>query len=111
MKTLSKLSVVLRGVVVPVTVFAVSLLAVVALDRHLRLRDGEIRTGGLPEIVWFGAHALCALIPLALVIAVVRRLESVWAKISLIAATLVIGWLLYIYILLHYVTGSGIDSL
>jgi hypothetical protein len=108
---MSKRSILLRGVVIPVVVFVLSLLAVVAVDRHLRLRNEEIRTGGLPEMVWFAAHVACALVPLALLIAVVRRLESVWARISIVAVTLVVGWLLYIYILLRCITGRGIDSL
>ena len=108
---MTKRTILVRGVIVPLGVFVLSLLVVVAIDRYLRLSNGDIRTGGLPETVWFAAHVACVLVPFGLLLPVVRRVESKWAKLSLIGSDLLIGWLVYIVIVFSYITGSGIDSL
>jgi hypothetical protein len=103
--------IILCGTIVPVAVFCLSLLLVITIDRSLRLIDGNIRTGGMPETVWFASHGLCALLPAVLMVCALRNLKSLWGRITLAIITIVSSLILYIFIVLHYITSSGIDSL
>ena len=106
-----KYTIPLRSTLIPITLFYFELWLVASIDKHLRLADGNIHTNGLPEVIWFASHGLCALLPIALMINATRHIKPLWGKLLIITATVIIGWLLYIFTVLHYITSNGIDTL
>lgn len=99
------------GVVLAWVIFVVGLFALIALDRWLRLADGDIQTGGMPEFVWFGSHLAVSIISLYTLAKVTWREGGRLFRSVFIGVNALVGFCFYLYLMLWYVTGSGIDSL
>jgi hypothetical protein len=85
--------------------------ALIACDYRLRMRDGEISDGGIPEMLWFAVQWILAGGATWLVWRGTRERKRRWVSVAELAAHAVVGFLFYLWIGLWYVTGTGIDSL
>jgi hypothetical protein len=85
--------------------------ALIACDYRLRMRDGEISGGGVPEMLWFAVQWVLAAGAAWLVWCGARQWKRRWVSIGELSAHAGAGFLVYLWIGLWYVTGTGIDSL
>jgi hypothetical protein len=83
----------------------------IGIDRHLRMRDGDVHTGGIPEPLWFFIPIVLAFISAVMAWQGTRSLQGLWKRTVILTFQLLIGFLLYAFIGLWYVVGTGIDSL
>jgi hypothetical protein len=83
----------------------------VGVDRFLRMRDGDVTTGGIPEPLWFAIPILLAVAAAFLAWQGTRPLHAVWKRLAVLSVQLVVGFVIYAAGCLWYVVGSGIDSL
>jgi hypothetical protein len=83
----------------------------VGIDRFLRMRNGDVTTGGIPEPLWFAIPIVLALVSVFLAWQGTRPLHAVWKRLAVISVELVVGFVIYAGACLWYVVGSGIDSL
>jgi hypothetical protein len=83
----------------------------VGVDRFLRMRDGDVTTGGIPEPLWFAIPILLAVAAAFLAWQGTRPLHAVWKRLAVVSVQLVVGFVIYAAGCLWYVVGSGIDSL
>ena len=85
--------------------------ALIACDYGLRMRDGQITSGGIPETLWFALQWVLAAGALCLIWRGTRSRTRPWLGFAELAAHAALGFLLYLWIGLYYVLGTGIDSL
>lgn len=85
--------------------------ALIACDYGLRMRDGQIKDGGLPEMLWFAVQWILAAVAAWLVWRGTRNWKRRWVGFAELAVHIAAGFLLYVWIGLSYVLGTGIDSL
>ncbi|MCB1228560.1 MAG: hypothetical protein KDK99_22340 [Verrucomicrobiales bacterium] len=83
----------------------------IGTDRFLRMRDGDVTAGGIPESLWFAIPIVLALVGAFLAWQGTGRLHATWKRIAVFLAQLVVGFVIYAMVVLWYVVGSGIDSL
>ena len=81
------------------------------IDHLLRIHDGNIRTGGIPELLWFAIQIILASIALWLAYKGTESLITMWKRLLVLGLQAGIGFMLYAFIGLYYVGGTGIDSL
>jgi len=82
-----------------------------AIDYTLRIRDGNVQTGGIPEPLWFILQLSFSAVSLRLAYAGTLPMGVLWKRILAVAAQAATGLFLYGFIGLYYVVSSGIDSL
>lgn len=83
----------------------------IAADRALRMQDGYVRTGGIPELLWFFLQIVLAIAALSLAYVATKPLRRPWLRLLALSIQAALGFLLYAAISLYYVVGTGIDSL
>ena len=81
------------------------------IDYILRMRDANIRTGGFPEPLLFLLQAMLVLVSIFLLYQGVRSRPSLWQRVAIVSCQVAIGFVVYCFLALWYVTGTGIDSL
>jgi hypothetical protein len=82
-----------------------------AVDRFLRMRDGDVTTGGIPEPLWFAIPLVLAVVSTLLAWQATRPVHAVWQRLAVVSLQLVVGFVIYATACLWYVVGTGIDSL
>jgi hypothetical protein len=93
------------------TIFFGGFGAEMAIDHMLRILDGNVRTGGIPEPLWFFIQIALAAVALWLAFTATQTLGPLWRRLLAVGAQAAVGFFLYIFIGLYYVVGTGIDSL
>ncbi len=83
----------------------------VGIDRFLRMRDGDVTTGGIPETMWLAIPVLLAVAAAVLAWQGTRPMHAVWKRLAVVTVQLVVGFVIYGGGCLWYVVGGGIDSL
>jgi hypothetical protein len=83
----------------------------VGVDRFLRMRDGDVTTGGIPETLWFAIPIVLAVAAASFAWQGTRPLQAIWKRLAVVSVQLVVGFVIYAFACLWYVVGSGIDSL
>lgn len=96
---------------IPWFVFLGGLGIELGIDYLIRMRDGDIRTGGLPETLFFALQLMLATVALLMAWQATRSLEAAWKRLTVVSLQAGIGFVLYAIIGLMYVVGNGIDSL
>lgn len=91
--------------------FFVGLGIELSADYSLRMRDGNIRTGGLSPNIYYGVQTILFLSALFLGVIGVSNFKKRIIQFFVVSIQIAIGFILYIYILFSYVLGTGIDSL
>jgi len=81
------------------------------IDHILRIQDGNIRTGGIPELPWFFIQIALATAALWFAFTATKLIGALWKRILVVGAQAAVGFFLYVFIGLYYVVGTGIDSL
>lgn len=81
------------------------------VDHLLRIQDGTIRTGGIPELLWFLIQMALCTIALWLAFVATKPLITLWKRLLLVGLQTCIGFVIYAFIALYYIVGTGIDSL
>lgn len=92
-------------------VFFAGLAALVFCDYYLRMRDGEIWNGGIPDMLNIGAVLLLGCMSVCLLWHVVRKRENRILGILEIAGHIIAGYVLMYVTMFCYILGTGIDSL
>jgi len=92
-------------------IFIGGLIAQFGLDHHLRMRDGSVYFGGLPDPVWVWFPCVLGIFSLYLAWRGTRPLGSAWKRMAVVALQFVLGFLVYAFGALFYITGTGVDSL
>ena len=82
-----------------------------AIDRWLRIQDENIRTGGIPEPLWFLIQIMLAILALWLAFMATKQIATLWKRLLVLALQAGVGFILYAYMGLNYIVGAGIDSL
>ena len=82
-----------------------------AIDHVLRVQDGNVRTGGIPELLWFLIQIALAFSALWLAFTGTKPLIVLWKRLLVLGIQAGIAFFLYAFIGLYYVVGTGIDSL
>jgi len=82
-----------------------------AADHMLRIQDGDVQTGGIPEPLWFVIQLALSMVALWLAFTATQTVATPWKRALLLSAQAAAGFLLYAFIGLYYVVGTGIDSL
>jgi nicotinamide riboside transporter PnuC len=83
----------------------------VGVDRFLRVRDGDVTTGGIPEPLWFAIPMVLAAAATVLAWQGTRPLHAIWKRLAVLSIQLLAGFAIYAAGCLWYRVGSGIDSL
>jgi hypothetical protein len=83
----------------------------IGVDRFLRMRDGDVTTGGIPELLWFAIPIVLGVVAAFLAWNGTRQLHAVWKRLAVFSVQLLVGFVIYAAICFWYVVGSGIDSL
>ena len=82
-----------------------------ALDHLLRIQDGNIRTGGIPEPLWFLIQIALGVFAIWLLFVATKPLITLWKRLLVVGLQASIGYIITVFIALYYVVGTGIDSL
>lgn len=82
-----------------------------ASDYLWRMRDGDITTGGFPEVVGFLIQVVLALVSILFLYKGVQSRPKLWYRIAIVSCQVLIALAIYAVLGLWYVTGTGIDSL
>jgi len=81
------------------------------IDYFLRMVDGNVRTGGLQPGVYYGAQLVLALIAITISIKGSKSIVNIRNRVALLSIQYCLGFILYLFVLLWYVLGFGVDSL
>lgn len=92
-------------------VFLIGLAAELRADFILRLRDGDVTTGGIPDILGLAIHVGLGTVAVLLAWRGTRCLPAVWQRLAVVSLQVMVGLAVYAVTLLWYVVGTGIDSL
>jgi len=92
-------------------IFFFGLAIELTIDYFLRLVDGNVRTGGLQPGVYYGVQLLLAFISIMISVKSSGRIENVRNRGILLVMNFCLGFILYLFFLLWYVLGLGVDSL
>lgn len=93
--------------------FLLGLAVLASFDYYVRRRDGWLGEYGTPtpDVVWFGVPAVLAVVGIALLWRATSRLRRGWVRLAVVAAQIVLGFVIYSAACLWYVIGTGVDSL
>ena len=87
-------------------------LAVMLLvDHYVRIESGVAPRGGLPEVVYYGVPILLCIASSCLLWRATKKYRRTLVRILEVVGHLAFGSVAYLFALLWYVTGTGIDSL
>jgi hypothetical protein len=81
----------------------------IGIDYALRIRDGDVRTGGIPETLWFLIQIVLAAVALWLAFRATETLGSWWKRLLIVGLQAAIAFIPYAFIGINYVCGAGID--
>ena len=81
------------------------------IDHLLRIQDQNISTGGIPELIWFLIQIMLAILALWLAFVATKPLVALWKRLLVLGLQASIGFIIYVFIGLNYIVGTGIDSL
>lgn len=93
------------------SIFFVGFGVEIGVDHVLRIQDGNIRTGSIPEPLWFLIQIALAAGALWLAFTATETLRIWWKRLLVVGVQAAVGFALYAFISLYYVVGTGIDSL
>lgn len=79
------------------------------VDHTMRIQDGNMRTGGIYEPLWFLIQILLGLVALWLIATATKPLQHWWKSLLIVGVQGAIGFGLYIIIGINYVCRTGID--
>lgn len=96
---------------VPWLVFFGGLAVEILVDYIWRIQDSDIRTGGFSETIWFLIQIFLAIIALIYAYKVTEPSNKMPLRLLTVFLQFAIGFILYLFILLFYVVGTGIDSM
>lgn len=82
-----------------------------AIDHLLRRQDGIMNAGGIPEALWFLIHIALAIISMWLLFKGTISLKSIWMRLFAVFAQVAVAFVMYMFVLIYYAGGTGIDSL
>jgi hypothetical protein len=95
----------------PWLVFFGGLSIEILIDYIWRMQDSNIRTGGIPEHVWFYIQICFAVVSAIYAYIITNKAFNPLVRIGIVSLQLAVGFLLYLFIVLFYVLGTGIDSM
>jgi hypothetical protein len=81
------------------------------IDLLMRYRDGDVTTGGLPELAWYGVPILLGVVATILAWQGTRPLRRLWGRIAVVVGEFIVGLGIYILGCIWYVITNGIDTL
>ena len=81
------------------------------IDHLLRIQDGNIRTGGIPELLWSLIQIALAVVALSIAYIATKPLHVFWKRAVMVGVQAIVGFLIYVFVGLYYVVATGIDSL
>jgi len=81
------------------------------IDYQLRIQDGNVRSGGIPDELLSGMLIIQASVAAVLLWQGTGQLNALWKRLSLFLFQLGVGFVAHVAIALWYVVGHGIDSL
>ena len=99
-----------RPYVLAYALWVLGLAGIVLVDWGLRLWVGPADGLGMAEPLWFAAHGLLALLCLRLLLAALAA-RPLAGKLGHLALAVLVGGVVYLAMILLYVTGTGIDAL
>jgi hypothetical protein len=79
-----------------------------AMDYLLRVGDGDIKTGGVPDVVGGLLLIFLGAVSLSLLYQATRHI-SLWKRLALVSLQAVVGYSLAAVMGIYYVCGTGID--
>ena len=82
-----------------------------AVDYTLRMRDGDITTVGIDELLGFSIQILLGIGAAILLYQGTASFKKIWQRLSAVSIQVILAWVIYVIVSLWYVTGTGIDSL
>ena len=95
----------------PWIIYLVGLCLEIGVDYFLRMQDGNIRSGGLPDSVLFLISVVLAGVSVGLVFIATKPLMHIWKRLLSLVVQVVLGFVIYLFVTFNYVLGTGIDSL
>jgi hypothetical protein len=84
---------------------------VMAIDHFLRIQDGNIRTGGIPEALWFLIQITLGVVALRLLFTATKPIITLWKRLLIVGVQAIVCYIITVFLSLYYVVGTGIDSL
>ena len=75
----------------------------ICIDYILRVQDGSIRTGGIPEPLWFFIQIILGAISIWLGYLGTNSFIKTWKRLLVLAIEVGLGILAYVFIVLIYV--------
>lgn len=91
--------------------FLTGFAVLLVIDHVLRISDGDVHNGGVPEQLCYGVTAALAIGALVLLWRAVRRRDKWYWSFLEFFAHLILGYIICGFVLLYYIVGTGIDSL
>ena len=82
-----------------------------SVDYTLRMRDGDMHTGGFSPTIYYGVQTVLFLSALFIGVRGVSKFKKHIIQAFVLSVQIAFGFILYILILFTYVLGAGIDSL
>lgn len=92
-------------------VFLSGILSAILVDYLMRSYDGNIKTGGLPELVWFFIQIAIAAFSLFLAFKATKPIRMLWVRILCVVAQSIVAFGMYLFIGLSYICNAGIDCI
>ena len=81
------------------------------IDYYLRMVDGNPKTGGLEPNLYYGIQLLLSVVAIVLAFIACQKISVLAYRVLIVAIQGVLGFGVYLYVLLYYVFESGIDSM
>jgi hypothetical protein len=94
-------------------IFIGGMAALIAGDALVRFRAGTFGQSGLPtpDVIWFGAPAILATVAVGLLWRSTVSMRYVWQRVLVVAAQMLVGFIVYMLVVFWYVIGTGIDAI
>ena len=81
------------------------------VDYFLRIQDGNIKSGGIPELLFFTTIIALSLLAIWQLYMASIAIKSLWKQLLVLGVQVGIAFILYAFLSLFYVVGVGIDSM
>lgn len=91
--------------------FFVGLGLELGIDYYLRMVDGDPKTGGMAPILYYGIQLLLLVVAVILAFIGCQKISVLTYRVLIVAVQGVLGFGVYLCILLYYVFEFGIDSM
>lgn len=92
-------------------VFLGGLTIIILTDYYMRMSDGKIRDGGVPDAIACGAMLILGCLVVCLLWRAAKKYKHRVLEIFEIIGHIAIGYAILFIILLYYTLATGIDSL